>query len=277
LVPKAIVRKKLDFDPGNYFNQYVLEFLAEAEIAAGTSLVHLLRDKTPRVYKKDLKKKYGTGKAVAVEITKRHPQILDNYRSRKRDRFSAPLANEELGFGGQPDLAPLLAAVRGLDPGNADADAFHKAIERLLSALLSPELSFPQKEYRIHHGRKRIDIVYSNAAANGFFAWAARHFAAATIVVECKNVSADPANPELDQISGRFSPSRGQIGILVCRSFTDKDLFWERCRDTAKDGRGWVVPIDDSDLAYLVAAREEGPNSPALWAFFKNRFDQLSS
>jgi hypothetical protein len=276
LVPKSIVRKKMDFDPGNYFNDYVLDFLAEAEISAGSSLVHLLKDKTPRVYKKELKKKYGKGKAAAVAITKKHPEILDGFRARKRDRFQGPLDNEDLSNTQDgPDFQTRLKAVTKLSPGKSQATAFHTAVERLLSSTLSPDLTFPHKEYPVHKGRKRIDISYTNAASLGFFGWLAKHYPAANVVVECKNYVGDPANPELDQLAGRFSPSRGQVGLLVCRSFKDKELFIERCRDTANDDRGWIVPLDDADLAELVAAREVAPHSDELWFFFRSRFDQL--
>jgi hypothetical protein len=280
LVPKSIVRKKLDFDPGNYFNNYVLDYLAEAEIQAGSSLVHLLKDKTPRVFKKELKKKYGKGKGVAAAITKQHPEILDGFRARKRDRFQGPLDNEEFGntqVGNTLNFQGGLEAVTKVSPGKSKAAAFHKAVERLLSGLLSPDLTFPHKEYPIHKGRKRIDIAYTNAASIGFFGWVSKHYPAANIVVECKNYVGDPANPELDQLSGRFSPSRGKVGLLVCRSFEDKQLFMERCRDTANDGRGWIIPLDDEDLAEMVAAREVKPHSDELWTFFKSRFDMLNS
>jgi hypothetical protein len=280
LVPKSIGRKKMDFDPGNYFNNYVLDYLAEAEISAGSSLVHLLKDKRPRVYKKALKKKYGKGKAVAVAVTKDHPEILDGFRARKRNRFQGPLDNEELvgsQGAGTLNLKARLTAVTELSTGKSKAAAFHKAIERLLSGLLSPDLTFPHKEFPIHKGRKRIDISYTNAASKGFFGWVAKHYPAANIVVECKNYRGDPANPELDQLAGRFSPSRGQVGLLVCRSFEDKDKFWKRCRDTANDHRGWIIPLDDDDLGELVAAREVGPHSDDLWFFFRQRFDRLTN
>lgn len=279
LVPKSIVRKKLDFDASNYFNNYVLEFLADAEISAGSSLVHLLKDKSPKVYKKDLKRKYGTGKAVAVEITKRHPEILEGFRNGKRDRFQGPLANEDLAEAANlvlPDFQDRLDDMKALAPGKAQANSYHKAIERLLTGVLSPDLTFPYKEFPIHNGRKRIDIFYANSASVGFFAWLAKHYPAANVVVECKNYNGDPSNPELDQLASRFSPSRGQFGFLVCRSFQDKDLFWARCRDTAKDGRGWIIPLDDDDLVELVEAREVEPHSQQLWFFFRNRFNRLN-
>lgn len=63
---------------------------------------------------------------------------------------------------------------------------------------------------------------------------------------ECKNYGSDVADPELDQISGRFSPSRGRLGFLCCRGFENRDRFVQRCRDTFKDDRGLGIPLDDN-------------------------------
>jgi hypothetical protein len=94
-----------------------------------------------------------------------------------------------------------------------------------------------------------------NIARRGFFSWVAAHQSASHIYVECKNYAGDPANPELDQMAGRFSPSRGKVGLLVCRKIDKKDLFIKRCRDTALDDRGFIIPLDDADLEALVEAR----------------------
>jgi hypothetical protein len=48
------------------------------------------------------------------------------------------------------------------------------------------------------------------------------------------------------------------VGILLCRSFDNKGLFMKRCKDTAKDDRGFIMVFDDDDLAALVAARKDG-------------------
>jgi len=72
------------------------------------------------------------------------------------------------------------------------------------------------------------------------------------IPVECKNYSKDPANPELDQISGRFSAQRGWFGVLCRRDLENKDLFVSRCRDTAVDGRGVILPLDDTDIIAML-------------------------
>jgi hypothetical protein len=35
---------------------------------------------------------------------------------------------------------------------------------------------------------------------------------------------------------------------LTCRSFDNKALFVKRCRDTAIDGRGYILAVDDDDF-----------------------------
>lgn len=92
--------------------------------------------------------------------------------------------------------------------------------------------------------------------------------------VECKNYSGEVGNPELDQLAGRFSPTRGQFGILVCRHFDDKELFIARCRDTSMDQRGFIIPLDDDDLSSLVNSPRHF-NGSIMLGFLKERFDRL--
>lgn len=132
----------------------------------------------------------------------------------------------------------------------------------------------PEREVSLHEGRKRIDLTFANQAQGGFFAWVARHHPASYVMIECKNFNGDPANPELDQLAGRFGPSRGVFGLLLCRELKDRDLFIKRCRDTAADDRGFIVALDDSDLTDLVGARRD-EGRPALTRLLKERWDEL--
>lgn len=113
-------------------------------------------------------------------------------------------------------------------------------------------------------------------AIEGFFQWLGTHHPASHVFVECKNYGREVANPELDQLSGRFSPSRGKFGLLVCRAFRDKDAFLKRCHDTAADDRGFVIPLDDADLTALVKARKDDPQFFKL-PLLQNRFRDLVS
>src|SRR5207302_1265355 len=147
-------------------------------------------------------------------------------------------------------------------------------IEDLLTALFYPALANPQIQHEIHEGRKRIDVTYTNVASYGFFKWLADNYTAPHVFVECKNYGREVGNPELDQLAGRFSPSRGKFGLLVCRSFEDKVLFVRRCRDTAIDDRGFIIALDDGDLATLVHAHKK-QDVKREFDLLKARFDEL--
>jgi hypothetical protein len=144
----------------------------------------------------------------------------------------------------------LAAVLPTIPPGNDDADRYHKFIMGALEFIFWPNLICPVKEQEIHEGRKRIDIVYTNAAQIGFFwrAHTAHNIASRMIMVECKNYSKDPKNPELDQLAGRFGINRGQLGILLYRTVDDYDRLCARCRDTVHDGRGFMLPLGDNQI-----------------------------
>jgi hypothetical protein len=90
LVPKGIVRRSQTFDPGDYYNNYILPYLQSEEMSAGSSLVEVLRSGRRRVTKKSVKEKYGGGKHVNLEITLRDSSILDRYRQAKSGRQMPP-------------------------------------------------------------------------------------------------------------------------------------------------------------------------------------------
>jgi hypothetical protein len=277
LIPKVFVRARIAYELDEYYRYYLLTHLQAEELNANSSLVFTLKDGRRKVYKSDLVEKYGTGKLATVIITKKHPSILEQYRDVKRHESRPPLDHESLSEaeGGPreaPDWTALLDPVVSLTPGAAAATQYEDAVEALLSALFYPELATPEKQVNIHQGRKRIDITYDNVARRGFFSWVAQHFHAPKIFIECKNYSKKIANPELDQIANRFSDRRGRVGLIVCRHFDDKDLFLQRCRDTADDGNGFIIALDDDDLRRLVEGREQsGTSFPLL----RDRFDGL--
>lgn len=64
--------------------------------------------------------------------------------------------------------------------------------------------------------------------------------------------SCDMNNPELDQISGRLSKLRGWLGVIIGREFVDREKFIKRCRDTANDDRGIIIPLVDSDIIAML-------------------------
>jgi len=52
--------------------------------------------------------------------------------------------------------------------------------------------------------------------------------------------------------------NRGKLGFLCCRTFEDRSLFIERCRDTFKDDRGLIIPFDDETVLRLLELVQTG-------------------
>lgn len=270
LIPKLIVRHRLSYEYNEYYTYYLLPEMQYEELAANTGLVELLKDGRKRVTKKVLREKYGSDKLAVLRQTLKHPHVLDEYRVDKAAHAPPPLDHgqlseiEEIPPPGWDDLIKRLTA---LPVGADDADVYENLIEEILSALLYPSLCNPTKQHQIHNGRKRIDITYTNEARVGFFHWLSQHYPCAFIFVECKNYGREVGNPEVDQLSGRFSPSRGRVGLLVCRSVDKPKKLQARCMDTARDDRGFIIYLTDEDLVALMEQAKSGVRSmefPAL-------------
>jgi hypothetical protein len=280
LVPKVIVRRSLLYSLSDYYRNYLLTYLQQKEFSANTSLVRILKDGTRALpFKKDVEDKYGHTKEDVTRETIDAPHVLDEYREAKSNTPYHPLDHEQIAENegdSPPDWDKMLNALLIVPTGNAHADSYEKAVEILLTALFYPDLVEPIRQYEIHGGRKRIDITFTNAATMGFFLWCSKHYPSSLIFVECKNYSGKIANPELDQISGRFSNSRGKVGLLVARNFDKKDLFAQRCIDTSKDDRGLILHLDDDDLVELVRIRKEMPDYHS-WPLLKSKFLALIS
>jgi hypothetical protein len=254
LVPKSAVRWNLSFSHEQFRDHFVLSYLRDEHLANDTALVEVLQNGRRRVTKDSLKAHYRIDKEFLARFAVEHPQVLANYKLALE--IPAEVSTDELveGFDEAVFAEQLALELGRIDRGSAHADRYHKFCVGLLEFLFFPSLIMPEKEYEIHEGRKRIDMVYTNNAEIGFFAGMLAHprVGCRKLIVECKNYSKDCANPELDQIAGRFSPLRGRLGFLMGRSFDDRNRFVERCRDTARDDRGIILPLEDRDLVEML-------------------------
>ena len=260
LVPKVIVRRYPFYDLNRYFRGYLLEDLQTKHLNANTGLVHVLKDGTRKVYKNAIIDNIGGGdKETIIEETIKSPSSLDRYKLDRENEPFNPLSHDEIADVKNvkhPDWDRLLADVLATPTGRESASNYEAAVESLLNALFYPDLVYPISQHKIHDGRQRIDITYNNESHSGFFRWLSKHYTLPQIFVECKNYTADIANNELGQILMRFSPSRGQVGIIVSRAFKNKALFEQRCKDAVNDKRGYVMSLDDGDLVSLVESRK---------------------
>lgn len=278
LVPKVLVRQNLSYRFDKYYRHYLLPQMQYEELHSSSALVEFLKDGTPRVTKTALIKKYGSDKLAVVKETLKRPHVLEMYKQDRAQKPSIPLEHDQLSeiAGSEPpDWEQLIQELKTLPTGKDDATAYEVIIEKILSAMFYPSLCKPLKQHNIHEGRKRIDITYTNEARSGFFHWLALHYPSAFVFVECKNYGKEIGNPELDQLSGRFSPSRGQVGILVCRSVADTDRVTRGCIDTAKDHRGFILVLTDSDIEALVSEVKNPANHTHAYSLLKAKFMKL--
>lgn len=258
LVPKSIARYRAAYDHRAYYRHFALDYLQAEHLNAGSSLVHTLRNGRQRVYKKDLEAAYPCTKEFLFQFSRDHPEVLAHYREHlteleRRGISTAVLPEDEPGI-----ARALRAALAATAAGSDAASAYHRLMVGILEFVFFPSLVCPRKELEIHEGRKRIDIVMENAAPTGVFnrLHAVRGLPSAFVAFECKNYTREIANPELDQIGGRFSPNRGKVGFICCRAFDDRARFVQRCRDTFRDDRGLIVAIDDNIVREWLAMIE---------------------
>ncbi|MBT6537821.1 MAG: hypothetical protein HOK98_16735 [Rhodospirillaceae bacterium] len=266
LVPKYSVRRSLSLEAQEYYSHHILNFIQEEEFNRGSPLVRTLQNGERRPpTKKSLREKFPFSKDFVARFSESHPDVLERYKQLYSTIEGARGALQHTDFDEDLDETVLATALIerlvSIPPGQEAANEFHSYMVGALEFIFWPNLIYPIKETPIHEGRKRIDVTYTNAANSGFFhrTHSAHEIASNMVMVECKNYSKDPANPELDQLSGRFSINRGKLGLLVYRTVSDYERLLMRCRDTAADGRGFILPLGEeqvTEFLALIASRE---------------------
>lgn len=277
LVPKFSVRKVLTLNSQEFYNEQI-NYLQQEYLHAGQALVRVLRSGEHVVRKKDVKAHHPKSKAALAAFAQQHPDVLAQYKQLAGAKGVLDPDEIEPDFDEAEYANRLIASLGQIGVGNAQASDYHRYCIGALTFLLFPDLITPMKEREIDQGRKRIDIAYTNAARDGFFDMALRspQMRAIEIPVECKNYRQDIANPELDQLTGRFSHVRGFFGLLCCRSFDDKERFIARCKDAAAHRNHFVIVFDDDDLGIMLRNVAQGQRQQND-LFLRRRFAELAA
>lgn len=282
LVPKSIVRARLTMNKGKYYRGYLRPYFEEEALQnPRVGLVRILKDGALKVVLGALDGELGTTKPDIIRNTEKYPQALEEYKNSVARDDQGPISEADLAarVGAEVEsLRDILEEIRAISAGKAGATLYHRSIARFLSALFGQVLGNQRFEKPLHGDLKRIDIVYDNVARTGFFFWLVSHFASSTIPVECKNYGKDAANPEFDQLAMRFSAGRGQVGILACRAFADKQRALDRARAIRVDGHGYVIVLDDDDLERLIDDVESAGTDVEQrlrFPLLRERFDDL--
>jgi hypothetical protein len=171
----------------------------------------------------------------------------------------------------------LIERLQQVGSGSDAASEYHSISLGICTFLFHPGLIYPVKEQELHQGRKRIDIKFTNAGERGFFQrmMESNQTRALSVAVECKNYTKEINNPELDQISGRFGHQRGFLGFLLCRNMDNRNRIIQRCRDTANDGRGFIIVFEDVDLVEMLSRVAAGRRR-SIDRYLSDRFDELT-
>ena len=261
LVPKMAVRWSTLLTAGDYYQNFVLNFLQARELRQpAIGLVKTLKNCKRVVTKKSLRERFPFSKEYLLDFSQHNPEVLESYKTHKSQSASAPVPELDEGFDERIFAGILLHRLSNIPYGAEAATTYHRFMKGTLEFLFYPGLSHPKIEAEINEGRKRIDIMFLNADRSGFF----HRFPnitrrpATEVIVECKNYSRDLGNPEVDQIAGRFADHRGWLGLLICRHNEDRDQLLSRCRDTARERRGFILPLDDSDVSAMLRLVESG-------------------
>lgn len=268
LVPKYSVRRKMCINAQEYYSHHVLRHIQEEELDRKSSLVRVLKSGEIRPpHKKDIKKSNPFSKDFLARFSQDNPEVLEGYKNVYKGLAGAKgtldLDEFDDGFDEPSFAKAIIDRLKAIPPGDAHANDYHTLMIGTLEFIFWPQLIYPKKEDPIHSGRKRIDITYSNAAQSGFFyrVHAAHNIGALKIMVECKNYSKDPENPEIDQLSSRFAVNRGRVGLLLYRTADKYDRLVKRCKDTAVDGRGVIIPLGDEQLIQFLELIADGRRS----------------
>jgi hypothetical protein len=285
LVPKWAVSRRQRSPKDAFHREWVLEYERNDQLKMKGALVQFRRNKTPYVTNQALIDAGASSKKDYLsEWAEKHMDVLKQFKARTTSGVS-PLAHCEF----LPDdlelpmiCKRLVDELRAVPLGHDGATSYHRCVAAILDLVLYPALTNIHIEQPLHQNRKRIDITFDNCIDSGFFAWVADKlgFACTYLVVECKNYSEDPKNPEVDQLVSRFSDDRGRIGLLVCREIDDMKLVTRRCYDIYKDGSGLILPLADVDLIRMleiIAAGEDRGMSgvPAHETVFRERCKQI--
>lgn len=273
LVPKAIVSPISIFNAQKYDWYFVITREREEHLSRNSSLVKIRKYKNgkERYYlpKKDVKEyrdnqirngDYENKKDYLRKYTQKHPELFEQFRVSMLRKVEALPDEKFMEYTGQINIEELIddliGYLRSIPYGTDHASTYHKFIKSILEILFYPSLNNPTMEEKIHQGRKRVDIIMNNIANKGFYyrLHDINKIFCPYVFIECKNYSKDVGNPELDQLSGRFSFNRGKFGILMCRKIDNKNLFYQRCSDTYKDDRGLIIPLDDQDIVSMLEA-----------------------
>lgn len=285
LYPKHLVSASKYYSASEYFKMYILEYLQDKYIKEDSPLVRKKYDGNgnvidAKVTKVDIIKDFERqnitiSKNWLANFSINNPEVFFKFRERAIVKITDHEENEITTEKVNEIIDALINELTTIPCGPENASRYHSLMFGILELLFYPYWNCPKMEDEINEGRKRIDITFNNVAETGFwFRLSNLHgVPCGKIIIECKNYTKDIANPELDQIAGRFSPNRGRFGIICCRGLDNPAKFIESERDTRIDDRGHIIHLTDDEIIELLRKKKR---NESLDDFFEQKFHEIN-
>ena len=273
LVPKVFVKYAKDFTGlgGKYYDGFVASFIRQREMSSMGRLVRFKESKngtkTPHVYKEDIERDTPRTKDSIAEFSLKHPEVYQKFKEAFFKHNPVSVSTIVAAQGGNFDEEKYskhaITALQAIPSGARAASDYQALMVGLLHFLFYPQLSNPVLERPVNEDRKRIDITFDNTSSSGIFSRLRQDpfLVSREVMIECKNYTHDIANPEIDQLIGRFDHRRGRFGIVMCRDINDKKRLKDRCADAFRSQQGAVVVLTDADVIDALARGHFGRES----------------
>lgn len=264
LVPKRYVRWRggLQQASSQYYNHFVTNFIRDDQLRTGGKLVDVIKSKRGSrrvVLKKKIKREFPLTKPFLATFSAQNKKEYEKFRL-QHDRYApVPIATLADAKGVEFDQVKfdtgIILALRKIKSGRKAATEYHHFVTGVLTYIFYADLISPSLEHDIDDGRKRIDISFMNSADFGFFKDMKDDpfTRGREVSIECKNYANDIANPEIDQMAGRFDPLRGLFGMILCRVIDNKALALKRCQDVWRKQRGLIFILEDKDIEDILS------------------------
>jgi hypothetical protein len=277
LIPKYSVRRALSLNSQEFWNHHMVSYLQQEYLNGQSGLVRTFKNGTRYVTKKSVKERHPLIKDDLAAFVQKHPEVLTAYKELKGAKGPLETTDFDEQFDEGAFARVLIDRLRLIRTGNSSANEYHTIAMGICTFLFYPELICPIKEKELHQGRKRVDIKFTNAATSGFFLRMLQspQTRAISVLLECKNYSDDPENPEYDQLTSRFGHQRGFFGILLCRTLDNRKRTVAASRDAVSDGRGYMLVLADDDLITMLEMVAAGHRS-RIDLFLQSRFDEIT-
>jgi len=157
-------------------------------------------------------------------------------------------------------------------PEGVTPELYHRIISHAIARIFRGSLRNMEIKQEIDGGIKIIDTIFTNCAEKGFFKSLQNKIECNYPILEAKNLSGDPTNPDVDQLNGRLNANHGKFGILACRKVKNEEDVYKRCQTHLPERH--ILFLTDEDIIELLEHSRDG-NANEISDFMDKKLRQL--